>query len=57
MYKFIFLKNIFHNPALILNSDMKNLLPFYQRLSKQIREVDNQTMIMFEPAVGKFFNF
>eukprot|EP01061_Rhynchopus_euleeides_P011757 TRINITY_DN2131_c0_g1_i1.p1 TRINITY_DN2131_c0_g1~~TRINITY_DN2131_c0_g1_i1.p1 ORF type:complete len:512 (+),score=225.32 TRINITY_DN2131_c0_g1_i1:48-1538(+) len=44
--------DVFHDPALFLPGEAgkKNLLPAYDHLVEQIRKVDQDTMIFFEPV-------
>ena len=35
----------------------KYLIPFYDIMNKQIRSVDNNTLVFFEPVVYDFLNF
>jgi len=46
-----FFGDVKKNPLLYLNSDKVNLQPFWNILAKKIREVDNSSLIYFEPSV------
>jgi endoglycosylceramidase len=52
-----FAGDIFHHPELILPgiADKKNLQPFYEHISQAIRQVDNATLIFFEPTTWSDF--
>mmetsp|Transcript_63829 Transcript_63829/g.118646 ORF Transcript_63829/g.118646 Transcript_63829/m.118646 type:complete len:519 (-) Transcript_63829:84-1640(-) len=46
--------DFFANPKLAIPShaDVVNMQPFYDKLHAAIREVDNETIVLFEPATG-----
>ncbi len=54
-----FVGNFYKNPLLLLPgiSGNKNLMPFYNKISNSIRQVDNNTLIFYEPITwGMLFN-
>eukprot|EP00971_Amphidinium_carterae_P312739 6215626-Amphidinium_carterae.1 len=46
--------DVFANPALVVpsHSDSVNMQPFYEKLHAAIRQEDNDTIVLFEPATG-----
>ena len=43
--------DIYKDKGLLVDSDTKLLQPFYKKIAEQIREVDNETLVFFEPNV------
>eukprot|EP01094_Clydonella_sp_ATCC50884_P014736 TRINITY_DN2523_c2_g1_i1.p1 TRINITY_DN2523_c2_g1~~TRINITY_DN2523_c2_g1_i1.p1 ORF type:complete len:564 (-),score=118.85 TRINITY_DN2523_c2_g1_i1:864-2555(-) len=50
--------NFYREPKLLLDmgyADTKNLAPLYDRVNAAIRQVDDEHIVFFEPAVSDFF--